>query len=308
MAGIIVRYHPTSASPSINLDAGLVNLAPYFVTDRRRRGLVELQWSRSPDGRHCFEIFEQNRWLLLEGNPDRLPNCDEPLSNWLTGRWGSYRGVEIQWNGPNNIPLITAFVDPWASRPLYHCSDGDGLIISDKLATIAVNRKNAEVDWAAVLEAMLCGSVYSGGVSLKHTTAFRPGEAIRFVGSRYQESTKYPIPADPEITADIVHANPSSALRTALAKSVGDTWRDPDAFLFLTGGLDSRFILTLGGAVRRAAHLFLYPKDAEYARQIAAAADCELREFDLLDGHYVRVMEQAYLPHISFLNFVQVIV
>jgi hypothetical protein len=295
MAGLLLKYTGAPKRPDAKSSAILVNLAPYFVTDLLQRGPIELAWAKPRARRGCFQLVEPQRWLVIEGNPDRFPNPGELVSTWLESRWGSFRGLEVKWNSDSEPAYITAFVDPWASRPLYYSSIGDALVIADKVATIAANQEDAEVEWASVLEAMLCGSVYSGGVSLKKTTALRPGEEIRFVGPMYRDSNTRPIPGDPEISEGLVRSNPASALRRALAESVAYAWREPDTYLLLTGGLDSRFVLALGGPGRRAIHVNIHSKDAEWTREIAAADNCQLQEFDLSEGHYLRVIEQAYL-------------
>jgi hypothetical protein len=63
----------------------------------------------------------------------------------------------------------------------------------------------------------------------------------------------------------------------------------------LTGGLDSRFLLALGGPGRRALHVNIYPQEAKLAREIAAAGGCQFSEFGLPQGHYLQVIEKAYL-------------
>ena len=295
MAALLIKYsaplEPSSSQPR----SVLVELAAHFSPDSIRRGPLELAWSRAQSSRQWFQSLEARRWLLIEGNPDRFPDLGEPLSRWLEGRWGSFRGLEVVWEQESGSALITAFVDPWASRPLYYCSSGETLTIADKLATIAANQDDPEVDWAAVLEAMLCGSAYSGGVSLKHTTALRPGEAIRFSGPKYRDSTIRPIPDDPEISAALVGSDAARALRRALEKTVAETWPGSGVHLLLTGGLDSRFLLALGGPGRQALHVDLYPQETKLSREIAAAGGCELSEFSLSEGHFLRVIEKAYL-------------
>jgi hypothetical protein len=296
MAGLLLNYTGAPKRPDNKSNAIIVNLAPYFVSGYWRCGSIELAWAKPRADRGWFRLAEPQRWLVIEGHPDRLPNPDEPISTWLESRRGSFRGLEVRWSLASGPACITAFVDPWASRPLYYSSVGDTLVIADKVATVAANQENAEVDWAPVLEAMLCGSVYSAGVSLKHTTALRPGEEVRFVGTKYRDSSTRPIPSDPDIDEGVVRSNPVNALCRAVAKSVSDTWREPDIHLLLTGGLDSRFLLALGGSGRHAIHVNINPNETKHTREIAAAADnCHLREFDLPEGHYQRVIERAYL-------------
>lgn len=285
--------------PDAKTNAVVVNLAPYFVSDRLQRGPIELAWSQARAGRHWYQLVEKRRWLVVEGNPNRLPLVGESLSTWLAGRWGSFRGIEVLWDDDDDtarLPLITAFVDPWASRPLYYSSYGDTLIIADKVATIAANQANPGVDWAALAEAMLCGSVYSGAVSLKNTTAIRAGEEVHFLGPKYQNSNRHSIPLDSEISEDRVHTDPVGALLSALAKTAADTWGDPRDHLLLTGGLDSRFILALGGPGRSAIHIKTNPKETRYAREVAAAADnCQLIEFDFSDELFLQGIKRAFL-------------
>ena len=295
MAGLVLKYTAAQTLAGAKSSAVLVDLASYFVGDFLQRGPIKLAWSHPRASRQWFQLVEPLRWLLVEGNPDRFPEAGEPLSRWLEGRWGSYRGVEVSWEDFNGPALVTAFVDPLASRPLYYFSDGEDLIIADKLATITANQKNGEIDWIAVLEAMLCGSVYSGGVSLKHTIALRPGEAVRFLGPKYHDSATRLIPDDPEFSEELVHSNPAKALQKAMVKSVTDIWREVDPHLLLTGGLDSRFLLALGGRGRRAVHVTLYPEETKLAQEIAAAGDCQFSEFCLTEGHYLRVIDRAYL-------------
>jgi hypothetical protein len=296
MAGLLLNYNSAPKRPDNTSNAVIVNLAPYFVTGHWRCGPIELAWAKPRSDRCWFQLAEPQRWLVIEGNPDRLPNSGEPVSTWLEGRRGSFRGLEVRWSLDSGPAGITAFVDPWASRPLYYSSLGDALVIADKVATIVANQENPEVDWAAVLEAMLCGSVYSAGVSLKHTTPLRPGEEARFVGTKYRDSTIRRIPSDLEIDQEMVRSSPVNALRRAVSKSVFETWREPDIHLLLTGGLDSRFLLALGGSGRHAIHVNINPNETKRTREIAAAADnCDLHEFDLPEGHYQRIIERAYL-------------
>ena len=273
MAGFCIEVRQASESRHRNLR--LVDLGQCTTSGALHSGKVAAAWLYAAGARHHWVCRTPERLLILEGNPDRLPRDTEALLDWLPGRWGSFRGFEICLDGP--VPQVTAFVDPLCTRPIFYRITPAQLLISDKLGTLALNSADdPPLNWDAVLEAMLLGSLYRyNSTSLAGAEEIAPGTALVFRGGAIAARHSNALPEDDVITADAVRRDPESNLISALERSVGDCWPDRSAALLLSGGLDSRAILALAGEKRRALTLEMNARETEIARQIAAACQAE---------------------------------
>jgi hypothetical protein len=243
-------------------------------------GAVRLAWKFRGDSRQWWTRENADSLLLIEGHPDRYPAPHEPLEGWLAGsRWGSFRGFEIRRPTDGGPPQASIFVDPLGTRPLYVQRAADRLLVSDKLSTIALNAGDAEIHWPALLEAMTLGSLYTPDTTLDGVEELAPGEAIQFRGVELARRMRSKQPAEGELDRRRVRSDPAGTLLAAMKKAVAETWADPQIWLLLSGGLDSRFVLALAGPGRKAMTLQLYDSETEVARQVAACCQADFRVF-----------------------------
>jgi hypothetical protein len=245
-------------------------------------GAARLAWSRRDESRQWWTREQPNCLLLIEGHPDRHPAPRESLEDWLGGgRWGSFRGLEIRRPQQPSAPVEAAvFVDPLATRPLYVHRAADRVLVSDKLSTIVVNSGvDAAIHWPALLEAMTLGSVYAPDTTLGGAEELAPGEALHFRGVELSRRTRWRLPPDGDLEPQRVRRDPAGTLLAAMKKAVSETWTDPEVWLLLSGGLDSRLVLALAGPGRKAVTLQLFDDETAIARQVAACCQAELRVF-----------------------------
>jgi hypothetical protein len=273
----------------------LVDLGESTQSDIFQLDNLTAAWIRPPDSTHYWVRRTPQSLLFIEGTPDRLPRESESLSEWLPGRWGSFRGFEIIAT-PQQLPQITAFVDPVCTRPIFYRATDDELLIADKLATIALNASDqAELNWNAVLEAMLLGSVYRYNLTtLAGAEELAPGESIVFRGNRVIARHSNQMPEDEATSASEVRADPEGALTRALQRSVGECWTDNKAALLLSGGLDSRAILALAGASRKAVTLEMSARETEIAKQIAEACGAKFIALPFPADEWLRRAQQGF--------------
>ena len=274
MAGFCIEVRQSGAAPQRTLrlvDLGHGAGESFALTD------ASAVWIHPQESHHYWIRRSPDRLLFIEGAPDRLPREDEALANWLAGRWGSFRGFEILRGADQSPSQVTAFVDPLCTRPIFYRHSAGQLLLADKLATIALNSVDQPtVNWDAVLEAMLLGSVYKYHLTtLAGAEEIAPGEALVFRNGQIATRYSNKLPEDEATSAAAVRADPQGSLTQALRRSVRECWTDPRAALLLSGGLDSRAILALAGEGRKAVTIEKTARETEIAKQIAEACRAE---------------------------------
>lgn len=255
---------------------------------------VRAAWCYWRDSRQWHVVNSSNRVLLIEGQPDRLPNSEEPLQHWLDGRSGSFRGFEIVTNDRSELATVRVFTDPLCTRPVYYLASKSSICISDKLSTVVLNSEDrADPDWGALLECAMLGSLYSHKTSVKNAVWLAPGECLEFRGLEVRRLSKNSLPLDASLTERDVMDRPAETLQLALEKAIAETWNDPEMRLLLSGGLDSRILLALASGKRKTLTLELHSDETEIARQVAAAAESDL---EVVPGpDYTYPIRWAYL-------------
>src|ERR1700682_3790660 len=109
MSGFVVE----SANGADRRPLRLVDLGQCEMLATRALGRTRAAWARWTNSRHLLVLESPSRLLFLEGQPDRLPERNEPLERWLDGRGGSFRGFQIEFRDSSYQPeRITVFVDP----------------------------------------------------------------------------------------------------------------------------------------------------------------------------------------------------
>lgn len=276
MAGFCIEVRRDGGVPTRSLR--LVDVSQRSVSESFQTEGIAAAWIHPQESRHYWVRHAAGYLLFIEGAPDRLPRKGESLLDWLTGRWGSFRGFEILRASNEEPTQVTAFVDPLCTRPIFYRAVGSQVLIADKLATLSLNSiDDATLNWDAVLEAMLLGSVYRYHLTtLAGAEEIAPGEALVFRGNRIAASHSNPLPDDEATSAAAVRADPEGSLTQALRRSVRECWTDTNAALLLSGGLDSRAILALAGEGRKAVTIEKTARETEIAQQIAEACRAEL--------------------------------
>jgi hypothetical protein len=274
----------------------LVDLGQCTASDSFQQGAVAAAWIHPKESRHWWVRRMAGELLLIEGAPDRLPRETESLLEWLPGRWGSFRGFEISLGSPQQPAQITAFVDPICTRPIFYRVSGRQLLIADKFATIALNTEDrCELNWDAVLEAMVLGSLYRYNLtSLSGAEELAPGEAIVFRGNQVAARYSNQMPEDAATSASAVRDDPEGTLARALEQSVRECWTDPKAALLLSGGLDSRAILALAGESRRAVTLEMSARETGIAKQIAETCGAKFIALPFPSDEWLRRAQEGF--------------
>ena len=268
-----------------------------MVSDSFQQGAVSAAWVHPKESRQWWTRRAPGQLLLIEGAPDRLPSETETLLEWLSGRWGSFRGFEISFGAPDQPPQISAFVDPVCTRPIFYHLSSNTLLLADKLATLALNNPGpSQLNWDAVLEAMLLGSLYRYNLTtLKGAEELAPGETIAFRDNQIVARYSNQMPEDSETSASAVRANPEASLAAALQRSVRECWTDPQAALLLSGGLDSRAILALAGESRKAVTLEMSARETEIAKQIAEVCGAKFIALPFPSDEWLRRAQEGLL-------------
>jgi len=256
---------------------------------------LNVAWLHAANSRDWWVRSSPNELLVVEGNPDRLPRETELLPEWLAGRWGSFRGFQVLL-GDGGTPQITAFVDPLCTRPIFYRAISGQLLISDKPATIALNaHEDCTLNWDAVLEAMLLGSVYMYNLtSLDGTSEIAPGESVVFRDNNVVARYCNRLPEDESIVAADVARDPKGTLKLALERSVRECWSDRESALLLSGGLDSRAILALAGEGRKSVTLEQSARETQIAREIAAACHAEFLTLPFPADEWLRRAQEGF--------------
>jgi hypothetical protein len=272
----------------------LVDLGGSEITGTFRLGDARAAWAHWSNTRQWQITRADNRIVLIEGQPDRYPGTGEPIEKWLEGRSGSFRGFEILREDPACPAKVCVFVDPLCTRPVYYLVTAEGVCISDKLSTVVLNtRASVDLDWGGLLEGAVLGTLYSHKTTVAGAVWLAPGEALEFVAGKLTRKWKNELPTDASLNKSEVMARPAETLRFAIEKAISETWTDPDTKLLLSGGLDSRILLTLATGKRKALTLELYTNEARVTEQVAAAAGADLEVVPAPD--YEFPMKWAYL-------------
>jgi hypothetical protein len=285
MSGFCLRSQgPSAAIPQI-IDLGASDTGGEFASSS---AAARWRYSSTSAQRHIVE--DKNRVLFIEGQPDRFPNDSEEIEKWLDGRWGSFRGFEI------TKDTVRIFVDPLGTRPIFLFERGGSWCAADKLATISSNETDAQVNWPALLEACAIGSVHTADdTTLTYTRRLVPGECVCVdlrTGAKRQR--RFALPLE-DLTA-AVRNDPAGTLLNCLTRAVQETWTDPNTWLLISGGLDSRFTMALAGTGRNAITLNYFSPETSIAGKIVEA--CGGREFrvqELPSLHYVNMARNASL-------------
>ncbi len=272
----------------------LVDLGGCEITGTFALGNVRAAWACWRNSRQWQITRGDERIVLIEGQPDRYPRAEESIEQWLVGRSGSFRGFEIVRHPGTQHAKVRVFTDPLCTRPVYYLPTRDGVCISDKLSTVVLNSSGPlETDWASLLEAAILGSLYSHKTTVKDAVWLAPGEALELDAGKVTRTWKNPLPDDPALSQDEIMARPAETLRFAIEKAIAETWTDPETRLLLSGGLDSRILLTLAAGKRKTLTLELYSAETEIAKRVAAAAESDLDIVPAPD--YEFPMRWAYL-------------
>jgi len=250
-------------------------------------------WSRWRDTRQLWVRGHPHTLWWIEGQPDRWPAASESLATWLRGRWGSFRGFEID----GRAQTVTIFGDPLGTRPIYYRRTRDAVFASDKLATLAaLAPETTAVNWDALLEQLMTGVNLGDDTSLAGVQELPPGVAVRLGRSHETSVLTLNAPHDPAFTPERVAADPSGTLLAALERAVSEVWTAPESALLLSGGLDSRLLLRLGGPRRRAITVTTREnRESRTARRIARACGAKLTCFRRPPEQYLRVVDSADL-------------
>src|ERR1700761_5527832 len=103
----------------------LVDLGGSEIAESCHLGNVRAAWAYWRGSRQWQVIRSENRVVLIEGQPDRFPQANEPIEQWLEGRSGSFRGFEIAQDRASQRAVVRVFTDPLCTRPVYYLiSDG----------------------------------------------------------------------------------------------------------------------------------------------------------------------------------------
>ena len=292
MSGFCIECSAGQGSPMPRL----IDLAGCDAVEGFRAGQMRAVWASWPDSGTPYVRRAPGALLFVEGHPDRHPREDEALKEWLPGRWGSFRGFEIREGTGEEPGRLTVFSDPFASRPLYFLPSRDGLLIADKLSTLALNsRRPADVSWGGLLESLVLGSLYSRQTTLEGVEYLLAGEVVEFQGTALVSRSRRDAPVDGGFDPERARRDPGGSLAEAVRKAVRETWTDSGTWLLLSGGLDSRLMLALAGANRKALTLDLYPAETAIARSIAASCGAEHVAVSLPEGHYLHLLRCGHL-------------
>jgi hypothetical protein len=270
----------------------LVDLGQCELVQSRIFGTTRIAWARWQATRQLTIFETPDRFLFVEGQPDRLPAYDEELTQWLNGRAGSFRGFQVKLGSPDRPPRICAFVDPLATRPIYLLSTPKRICLADKLATVVANTPGLDCEWNGLLECAALGSMYSSGTTVSNAEELAPGEVLETEGVAIVRRRKAPYQFD---SAAIPDPCAPARLEEALRIAIGETWTEADGRLLLTGGLDSRLILGLSEGKRKAMTIDWWPRETAITRQVAAACGADLEVIPFSPDDYHEMMLNGFL-------------
>jgi hypothetical protein len=297
MAGFYLEYNQKFVSGPAH-PIGLVDLGECDIDGFFATGPVRAAWTYWKGSRQWRLITEPGRHLLIEGQPDRYPQNNESLAQWLEGRSGSFRGFEILYDSQHTQrwPTVTAFVDPAATRAIFLISRNGQVAFADKMADLVVNAtESLQPDWAGLLETAVLGSLYSDDTtSIEGVVLLKPGTVLELREGKIVAEKKIRMPGglvDPEFAK----REPVAALRDAFTTAVNETWNDPESALLLSGGMDSRVTLTSARGRRKTVTLNFYPAETRIAAQVAECCGCDHLEIELPGSYFEHTLDTSYL-------------
>ena len=290
MAGFVIE----SVAPGSELGGALklVDLGQCEVVQSCSFGLARIAWARWQVSRQLTIVETPDRFLFVEGQPDRMPAPDEGLQHWLDGRTGSFRGFEVELGPPGRLPRICAFVDPLGTRPILLLSTEKRLCLADKLATVVANTPGLDCAWGGLLECASLGSMYASGTTVRNVEELAPGEIIETEGVSILRRRKTPYELDASALPD---PRAPARLEEALRTAVHEAWTEPDGRLLLSGGLDSRLILGLSEGKRKTMTVDWWPGETLVAQQIAAACKADFEVVPFAPADYCEMMLNGFL-------------
>lgn len=290
MAGFVVET--VGAGEEFAGPLKLVDLGECDFVHSRAFGQTRAAWARWRSSRQLILVETADRLLLIEGEPDRIPDAGEELRHWLDGRGGSFRGFQLEHGRAGRPARICAFVDPLGTRPVYLLSSPRRVCLADKLSTIVANTPDLECNWDGLLEGAVLASMYSAGTSIRNVEQLLPGEIVEIDGVSISRRSSSPYPlnwaARPDPTAP-------ARLGQAMQRAVAETWTEPEGRLLLSGGLDSRLILALAEGRRKTTTFDWYPSETDIVRQIAAACGADLEVLPFVPEDYCEKMQNGFL-------------
>jgi hypothetical protein len=296
MAGFFLQVFQSNA-PRDPRPVRLFDLGACEIDGCFERGPVRAAWSYWEGSKQWRVIPTPGRLLLIEGRPDRFPAEFESAAAWIQGRTGSFRGFEVTFDpaDPSAPPRVAVFVDPVAAQSLFCIAGSASVSFADKLATLAINTDSPlEPHWPGILEAGVFASLYSPETTVQGAELLSPGAFLEVREGRIVSRRRYRMPvaaADPMRS----RREPVEALRESLAGAVNAVWDDPDTYLLLSGGMDSRSTLVAATGPRKTFTLNLYPEETRIAAQVAKACGATHAVFEVPPDHYEHVLNHAYL-------------
>jgi hypothetical protein len=180
MAGFVIEL--VAPGTEFGGSLKLVDLGQCELVQSRIFGAARIAWARWQAIRQLTIFAAPDRFLFVEGQPDRLPAHDEGLTQWLAGRAGSCRGFQVELVHPGGPPRICAFVDPLATRPIYLLRTAKRICLADKLASVVANTPGLDCAWPRLLECAALRSMYSSRTTVNDVEELGPGEVVEIEG------------------------------------------------------------------------------------------------------------------------------
>jgi hypothetical protein len=283
-----LRLAPAGSVPS---PLRVVDLGGCESESTYASGPIRAYWVFPQGSRHWKVLETPDRFVLIEGQPDRYPFAEESLDTWLDGRWGSFRGFQI-------VPSrneVRVFADPLGTRPVFWAATKDAIRVSDKQTTLALNGLCGDLDWPALMESLALGNLVHAESTMQGVSVLRPGENICFRPGHSPKHSRNVLPPARNLTVEEVHRDPAGTLLQSTRMAVEESWTDPDFSILLSGGLDSRFVLGLAGPGRKALTFNLFEKETELTRQIAACCSASLEVDAFPPDQWIHMTENGYL-------------
>ncbi|QDT06290.1 hypothetical protein K227x_46990 [Rubripirellula lacrimiformis] len=230
-------------------------------------------------------VESRERFLLVDGFPDRLPRDGESVFEWLASTSGSFRGIAIEHDSSNAI----AFVDNQASRELFVGEHNGRVYISDKLWSHAVNCNDAEPDVGNLLFAVAFGSLPTRATTIHGVRSLRPGEMFEIDANRLSFNGPDPAKEERQFSSQ---EEAVAALASAMSQSLAEVDATPCS-LFFSGGSDSELLLARLSHLDSAITFDLRRSETEQAESLATAAGVAWTKVTFPEKHWSNVAEYA---------------